>query len=81
MQSSVWASAHTATKKRLWNFLPKKERGQIAELPTKLRKLAFAGDEYKLGPYVGTLAELKAFARIKGIETLTCGAIKYKTAA
>ena len=78
MQSSIWAAAHTATKKRLWNFRSKGERGAIPELPNELRKIGFTGDKYQLGEYIGTLADLKEFAKIKGLSALTHGAIKYK---
>ncbi len=77
--SSIWQSPRFKHKKRLWNFVSKKDRGQIAELPPKLKKLGFKGDKYQFGHYVGNLADIREFAATKGLEYVSVGAIKYKT--
>ena len=76
---SIWQSSPTKAKKKLWNFRPRKERGEIAALSPKLKKLEFKGDKYRFGPYVGTLADIREFAATKGLEFVTVGAVKYKT--
>jgi hypothetical protein len=77
--SSIWAAPRIKPKKRLWNFVPSKERGQIAELSPKLKRLGFKSDQYKFGEYIGNLADIKEFAAMRGIEFVTVGAVKYKT--
>lgn len=80
---SIWNAPTLKTKsgKKTWHFLSKKQRGEIAPLPSKLKKLSFKEDKYRLGPYEGPLADLKEFAAMKGLMQLECGAIKYKTKA
>ena len=81
MRQSIWNSARAKQSRRLWNYVRKSERGKLPELSPVLKKLSFKGDKYKMGPYEGTLEELKSFAAFKGMEFLYVGAIKYKTAA
>lgn len=78
--SPAFNSPFKKEKKRLWNFLPKRERGELAELPTKIKPIAFGSKIYQFGIYRGTLDEIKEFARMKSIPCLTNGAIRYKTA-
>jgi hypothetical protein len=77
--SSIWQSPRFKHQKRLWNFASKKDRGQVAELPPKLKKLGFKGDKYQFGQYIGSLADIKEFAAMKGISFVSVGAVKYKT--
>ena len=77
--SSIWAAPRIKPKTNNWNFRRKRERGVIAELSPKIKRLSFKGDEYKFGPYVGNLADIKEFAAMRGIEFVTVGAVKYKT--
>lgn len=78
--SNVWHSPFKREKKRLWNFLPKAQRGQIAELPTKIKQIGFNSKIFKFGPYQGSLEDIKEFARMKGMDFVSNGAIKYKIA-
>lgn len=78
MRSSIWSAARAKNNKKIWNYVRAKDRGQIAALPSTLKKVGFKGDIYKLGQYVGPLEDLKEFARFKGLTVLTFGAIKYK---
>jgi mannose/fructose/N-acetylgalactosamine-specific phosphotransferase system component IID len=79
MRQSIWKSARTKNNRRLWNYVRKSERGKLPELSPVLKKLSFRGDKYKMGPYEGTLEELREFAAFKGMPFLQVGAIKYKT--
>ncbi len=78
--SNVWHSPFRKEKKKLWNFKPARERGQLAELPTKIKPISFGSKIYVWGQYRGTLEDIKDFARIKGFPMLQNGAIKYKIA-
>ena len=77
--SSIWAAPRIKPKKNEWNFRPRKERGEIAELSPKIKRLGFKSDKYKMGQYIGTLDELKGFAAFKGLGYLQVGVVKYKT--
>ena len=79
MSSSIWQSPRFKHQKKLWNFAKKKDRGETSELPPKIKRLDFKGDKYKFGPYVGTLADIKEFARMKGLDFVQVGAVKYRT--
>lgn len=76
--SNVWHSPFKREKKRLWNFRSVRERGQLAELPTKIKPVTFGSKVYQFGIYQGTLDDIKEFAKMKGRSLLTNGAIKYK---
>lgn len=78
-QSTVWRSPFRRQKSVKWNFLPKRQRGSLAEMPDKIKCLKVGGDKYKFGQYTGTLKEIKEFARIKGINSLKMGGITIKT--
>ncbi len=78
--SNVWNSPFRKTKKTLWNFRGARDRGQLPELPTKIKQIGFNSKIYQWGQYCGPLEDLKGFAKIKGISTLTCGAVKYRVA-
>lgn len=78
--SPIFNSPFKKEKKKTWNFLPKRQRGELAELPTKIKQIGFNSKIFQFGQYQGTLEDLKEFARMKNIPFLTCGAIKYKTA-
>lgn len=78
--NSIWTSPRIKHKKKLWNHLNRRERGQLAELPTNIKQIGFNTGIFQWGPYKGPLEDLKEFARFKGVSTLTCGAIKYKVA-
>lgn len=80
LQSKTWSAAPTKPKKNTWNFLSPKMRGQLPEISSVIKPVAFGSKIYRLGPYSGTLAELKEFAAMKGLTTLKNGAIVYKTA-
>lgn len=78
-QSAVWQSPFRRQKSINWNFLPKRQRGQLAEMPDKIKCVKVDGDKYKFSQYTGTLKEIKEFARIKGINSLKMGGITIKT--
>ncbi len=77
---SVWNPPFKKQKKLLWNFVPKKSRGEVSDLPSTIKPIAFRSKIFKWGPYQGTIEEIKEFAKLKGIQTLQSGAIKYKVA-
>lgn len=76
--SPIFNSPLKKEKKRLWNFRSVRERGQLAELPTKIKPVTFGSKVYQFGIYQGTLDDIKEFAKMKGCSLLTNGAIKYK---
>ncbi len=76
--SRAFNSPFKREKKKAWNFRAARDRGQLAELPTKIKPISFGSKIYVWGQYRGTLEDIKDFARIKGISLLTNGAIKYK---
>ena len=76
--SKTWAAAPTKPKKNSWNFLSPKMRGQLPEISSTIKPKTFGSKIYKMGPYEGTLAELKEFAAIKNLPVLRNGAISYK---
>jgi len=80
LQSKTWSAAPTKAKKNHWNYLPAKLRGQLPEISSTIKPKTFGSKIYKLGPYEGSLEELKEFAAFKGLTTLTNGAIRYKVA-
>jgi len=77
---SIWNSARVKSTKKMWNFLSKKERGNLPELPDTIKPIAFRSKIFVWGPYQGTLEDLKHFAKLKGIASLKSGAITYKVA-
>lgn len=76
--NSIWNSARSKASKKHWSFRNSKARGELPELPEKIKQIGFNTGIFKFGPYRGTLEEIKEFAKIKGINCLTNGAIKYK---
>ena len=80
MQPKIWSCVNAKTAKNKWNFHPKKTRGQVAELSSTIKPETFGSKVYKMGPYRGTLNELKEFAKMKNFSHLTNGAIRYKVA-
>ena len=77
---SIWQSPRFKMKKKLWNFASAKDRGELSELPDTIKEKGFRSGIFKFGPYEGTLAEIKEFAKMKGKSFLKNGAIKYKIA-
>lgn len=77
---SIWNSARVKTKKKLWNFLPKNQRGSLPELPATIKPIAFRSKIFKWGPYQGTIEDILDFAKYKGVKSLKSGAITYKVA-
>lgn len=80
LRSKTWSAAQPKVKKNHWNYLPTKLRSQLAEISPVIKPKTFGSKIYKLGPYEGTLEELKQFAAFKGLTTLKCGVVKYKVA-
>lgn len=80
MTSKIWSCANSKAKKNNWHFAPKKLRGNLPELSPKIKPTTFGSKIYRLGPYEGTLEELKEFAAMKGMTRLTNGAVSYKVA-
>lgn len=78
--NSIWNSARIKNKKKLWNHLNRRERGQLAELQPKIKQIGFNSGVYQFGPYVGNLADIKEFAAMKGLSFLQNGAVKYRVA-
>jgi hypothetical protein len=76
----IWSCANSKAKKNNWHFAAKKQRGNLPELSPKIKPVAFGSKVYKMGPYQGTLEELKEFAAMKGMTRLTNGAVSYKVA-
>jgi hypothetical protein len=79
-ENSIWNAARAKVSKRHWSFKTAKTRGKLPELPEKIKKVGFNTGIFQFGPYRGTIEEIKEFAKIKGIDCLTNGAIKYKVA-
>jgi hypothetical protein len=52
----------------------------VSEIAPKIKSVGIGSKIFKLGPYQGTIEELKEFARIKGMDSLSVGAIKIKVA-
>jgi len=80
MRAKIWSCANSKVEKTNWSFAPKKERGSLPELSPKIKQVAFGSKVYRLGPYSGTLDELKEFAAMKGMTCLQNGAVIYKVA-
>lgn len=80
MTCKIWSCDNTKAKKNNWHFAPKKLRGTVSEIAPKIKSLGVGSKTYKFGPYEGTLEELKEFARIKGMATLSLGCVKIKVA-
>jgi len=78
--NSIWNSARAKTSKKHWSFRNAKSRGELPELPAKIKQIGFRTGVFKFGPYVGSLADIKEFAASKGLTSLQCGAVKYKVA-
>lgn len=80
LKSKSWNAAQPKFKKKSWEFQKAKTRGQLPELSSVIKPVAFGSKVYRLGPYEGTLAELKEFAAFKGMTVLRNGIITYKVA-
>ena len=78
MTCKIWSCANSKVKKNTWNFRTKKERGELPDLPSTIKPVAFGSKIYKMGPYEGTLDELREFAAFKGKTALRNGAVVYK---
>lgn len=78
MTCKIWSCANSKVKKNNWNFQTKKQRGELPDLPSTIKPVAFGSKIYKMGPYEGTLEELKEFAAFKGKTALRNGAVVYK---
>ncbi len=79
-QNSIWNAARAKTSKKHWSFRTAKTRGELPELPKKIKQIGFNTGIFQWGPYKGPLEAIKEFARFKGVNELKCGAIKYKVA-
>ena len=77
-EQSIWNSARVKSIKKTWNFLKKKDRGTLPELPDTIKPIAFRSKIFKWGPYQGTLEDLKHFAKLKGRGVLRMGCVKIK---
>lgn len=80
LTSIIWSCANAKTKKNIWNFRPKKVRGEVVDLSPVIKPVTFGSKIYRLGHYEGTLDELKEFAKMKGLSTLRNGIVTYKVA-
>jgi hypothetical protein len=80
MRAKIWSCANSKVKKTNWSFALKKERGSLPEISSTIKPKTFGSKIYKMGPYEGTLEELKEFAAIKNLPVLRNGAISYKVA-
>lgn len=78
--NSLWRAARAKVSKKHWSFKNAKTRGELPELPAKIKQIGFRTGIFQFGPYKGTLADIKEFAASKGLTSLQCGAIKYKVA-
>lgn len=78
--NSIWNAARAKVSKKHWSFNKKRDRGNLPELPEKIKQIGFNTGIFKFGPYRGTLEEIKEFAKMKGLKSLKCGAINYKVA-
>lgn len=79
MACKIWSCANSKVNRKSWNFIPKKERGKVADLSPVIKPVSFGSKIYRLGSYTGTLDELKEFAAMKGLSTLRNGIVTYKT--
>lgn len=80
LKSKSWNAAQPKFKKKSWEFQKAKSRGQLPELSSVIKPVTFGSKVYRLGPYEGTLKELKEFAAFKGMTVLRNGIITYKVA-
>lgn len=78
--NSIWNAARAKVSKKHWSFVNARNRGKLPELPEKIKKVGFNTGIFQFGPYRGTIEEIKEFAKMKGIDCLINGAIKYKVA-
>jgi hypothetical protein len=78
MTCKIWSCENTKVKKNNWHFAPKKQRGTVSEIAPKIKSLGVGSKVYKLGPYEGSLEDLKEFARIKNIPSLKMGAVNIR---
>ena len=76
----IWSCANSKVNRKSWNFVSKKERGKVADLSPVIKPVSFGSKIYRLGPYTGSLDELKEFAAMKGLSILKNGIVTYKTA-
>lgn len=74
--NSVWDSSLVKTRKKLWNYLRKKDRGTLPNEEGKIVRTK--GGLYKFGPYTDTLENLKEFAKIRGLNSLKMGCVNVK---
>jgi hypothetical protein len=80
MTCKIWSCESVKSKGNKWDFQPKNQRGLVSEIAPKIKSVGVGSKIFKLGPYQGTIEELKEFARIKGMDSLSMGAIKIKVA-
>ncbi len=80
MTCKIWQCESTKPKKNSWHFQPRKNRGAVSEIAPSIKSLGVGSKVYKLGPYEGSLEDLKEFAQIKGMVSLSLGCVKIKVA-
>lgn len=80
MTCKIWSCQNEKVKQNKWNFQPRKNRGAVSEIAPSIKSLGVGSKIFKLGPYTGTLEELKEFAHLKGMATLRMGAVNIRTA-
>lgn len=80
MQCKIWSSNSLRAKRNGWDFKPRKMRGQVSEIAPKIKSLGVGSKIFKLGPYEGTLEELKEFAALKGMVSLKMGSVNIRVA-
>lgn len=80
MTCKIWTCQNEKVKQNKWNFQPRRNRGLVGEIEPKIKSLGVGSKLYKLGPYEGSLDDLKEFAALKGMATLSLGCVKIKVA-
>ena len=84
MISKAWNSAHSPSKKNMWNFRKLRERSALPAMPEKIKRVGkddSGKDVYTFGQYRGCLADVKEFAAFKGLASLKMGAVTIRTIA
>lgn len=75
-QSAIWHSPRIKEKKNSWHFAKKKDRGALPVLNKLINK---GKGVFKLGPYEGSLEELKNLAKMRGdIVSIPMGCVNVK---
>lgn len=80
LSSKAFQTARVQSRKKLWNFLSAKNRGEVPELPDCIKPVKFGSNQYSFGQYVGSLEDIKEWAAMKGKTALKMGAVKIKLA-